>query len=124
MNIKVLIKHPQGKAYLEEIENHYKNIQKIVGGLFDYIKFPLDDNVDVFCNDEFLNNNMKANLLIPEYEMLLAGPIVFVGFDSTKNVVVSLTNLQIKTIKEYLEKNQSPYEEISDAYNYLINVLN
>lgn len=63
--IRVIIKQPNEPLEIKEINNDYKELSEICGGLIDITPLPTDESIDICCNDEFLFNGMKANIISP-----------------------------------------------------------
>ena len=52
--IRVLIVEPNKEPRQVRIEHTLKNLQKIVGGLIEFVE--LEHNVDLICNEEGIND--------------------------------------------------------------------
>jgi len=116
--ITVVTKLPNEPAKVEKMKNAYKTISEFCGGLIDMTELPKDDLVSVICNDESLINGMETNIVMPETEGVLCGPIVFAGYDPETGDSVSLTERQIKTVLRYCERNMLHHMSLEGAYRY------
>jgi len=116
--IKVIIKYPNKEAEVKEIDNDYKVLSNICEGLIDMVSLPADETIDIICNDEFLYNGMEANIVTPENEGVIAGPIILAGYDFETGDTISLTDEQIKTGLKYLKRNIVYNMTIERAYLY------
>ena len=117
--IKVILKKPNEKAYIQEIENTYETISSFCEGLIDITSLPYMDDIDVIVNDEFLINNMEPNIIIPEWNSIYAGPIVITGYDITTGNSISLNEYQINKVMKYLSLNTIYNMNLNEAYAYL-----
>lgn len=117
--IDVVIKYPNQKEVVTKIKNEYKEISKICCGMIDIISFPYDDEISIICNDEFIHLNMEANIVIPEFNTILAGPIIFTGFDFLTGDTISLNDKQTKSILDYLKKHSVMNMRLDEAYSYM-----
>lgn len=60
--IKVILKEENKKAEVKELSLDVHFLQGYVGGLIDMTSMPnMDGEVDIICNDNFLNNGSKPN---------------------------------------------------------------
>lgn len=117
--INVVVKYPNKKEIVTKIKNEYKEISKICCGMIDIITFPYDETISIICNDEFIHLNMEANILIPEFNTILAGPIIFTGFDYLTGDTISLSEKQITCILNYLKKHTVLNMRLDEAYSYM-----
>ncbi len=116
-NIRVVIKEVDKPAEVKEISNDYKTFQQCVGGgLYEIVEMPGQENVDIACNEEYLLNGMRANLVLPECDNVLGGPLVFMGYDPETGESISLTDEQISSVQEFIEGHQVQNMSIPQAY--------
>jgi hypothetical protein len=104
--IRVVEKLPNEDAKITEIANDYKSISKFCGGLIDITTLATDSSVDIICNDEFLYNGMEPNIVTPETEGVLCGPIILCGYDPDNGNSISLTDKQADDRAEILRPEQ------------------
>lgn len=116
--IRAVVKEPNKDAVVTEITNDYKTLSKAVGGLIDMTPMPTDDSVDIVCNDEFLYNGMEPNIVMPEREGVLCGPIVFVGYNPEDGSSISLTDKQVEKALRYCQRNVLHHMSLEGAYRY------
>ena len=116
--IKVVVKIPNKDAEVKVIDSGYETLSDIVGGLIDIISLPMDNNIDIVCNDEGLLMSMNPNIVIPEYESVLVGPIVFQSYNIETGDAMSLTDEQIDTVIKYCNCNKVNDMALEDAYYY------
>lgn len=104
--IRVVIKEVDKPAEIKEIPNDYKEFQQTVGGLIDMTPLPGHDDIDIICNDEYLYNGSMANVMMPERDNVLCGNVIFAGFNEEDGSTVSLTDEQVKSVMDYIDKNK------------------
>ena len=109
--ITVLIKEPNQKPYLKDIENDYKELQKLVGGDIEIVTLPDVKNVICYINEEGKIMGLQPNLLLPHYTDVLVGTCVMVG-STNDGDDTSLTTHQIQQCKKYIE-----YFDYPKGYN-------
>lgn len=114
--IIAVVKKPFEKPETVEIDNDYKTLQGIVGGLITSADLPNMPDVFGFCNDEGLLMGLEPNIFRPEYGDGIVGPIVFVG-GGDDGESVSLTAEQIKQVTSYLEENS--VNDFNEFYHYI-----
>ncbi len=115
--VKVITKRPNENPKVEEIDNEYESLYGFVLGLIDYTYLPKREDIDIIVNDSSLCLGMTPNIVIPEYEHVLAGPIIF----STHNEdgeMISLNDEQIECILKYINKNQVFNMSLDRAFEY------
>lgn len=116
--IKVILKKPNEKAYVTEIKNEYEELSSYCEGLIDITGLPNIDGVDIIVNDMSLMNGMQANIVVPEYESVLAGPIVVTSYDDETGEAKSLTQEQIDKVMKYFDRNKVFNMTVDRAYLY------
>ena len=117
--IKVVLKKPNEKEIVTFIDNEYEEFANYCDGLIDITKHPTIDDVDVVLNDMSLMKGMSPNIIVPEYEEIFAGPLIFVGYDSDIGKSLSLTDEQVDKVLNYINRNQVFNMSVERAYLYL-----
>lgn len=117
--IKVVLKKPNEKAIVTVIDNEHEEFANYCDGLIDITKHPTIDDVDVVLNDMSLMKGMSPNIIVPEYEEIFAGPLIFVGYDSDIGKSLSLTDEQVDKVLNYINRNQVFNMSVERAYLYL-----
>ena len=115
--VKVITKRPNKKPKVEDIENEYESLYNYVLGLIDYTYLPKREDIDIIVNDSSLILGMDANIVLPEYEGVLAGPIIFSTHNENGDMV-SLNDEQIDYILKYIDKNQVFNMSLERAFQY------
>lgn len=115
-NIKVLIIEPEKRPYISEIENHFKSMQAVVGGMFECVV--LDKDAHLFCNESGkligLPGNRKIN------DDIIAGTFLICGNDRYGNSI-SLTDEQINTYSSlFAEPEYYTNEQVQSDIHYEI----
>lgn len=98
--IKVVYKKPFKLPTIITVDNHYKELQKLVHGPITMTLFEPMENVDIISNDEALLVQEPPNIVYSfngNSPIYLCGPIIFAGCNS-EGETVSLTDEQIITI--------------------------
>lgn len=93
--IKILVVEPNKEPYEKEIEDTLEEMQKIVGGLIEFVE--LEKGVDLVCNEEGKIYGLEMNRVITND--VICGTFFIVG--QKKGESISLTDSQIKKYKEY-----------------------
>ncbi len=114
--IRVVVKDVNQPCEVREIDNGYKTFQGIVQGLFQITQMPNRDDIDIACNEEYLFNGMDANLVVPEHQNVLGGPLIFMGFNPDTGDSISLTDEQIATVQEFVSTHEVQHQTIAEAY--------
>ena len=115
--VKVITKLPNEKAKIEEIPNDFDFVSEFVEGLVDSTFLPTDEDIDVIVNDSSLTLGMEPNIVTPEYEGVLAGPLIFCTHDE-EGEMVSLSDEQIEKAMKYIERNSVFNMSLERAYQY------
>lgn len=116
--IKAVIKEENKEPKVVEIKNDLKEFQKRVGGLIDMTSVPgMEGQADIICNDDFLNNGSSPNIMLPEYDHVMGGCLIFVGYDPSTGASVSLTDNQTEKIMDYIGKNKVDGMDFLDAFH-------
>ena len=116
--IRVVKKLPDEEAKETMMENGYGTISEFCKGLIDIAPLPTDGSVTIICNDEFLVNGMKPNIVTPETEGVICGPIILCGYDPESGDSISLTDKQVKEALEYCERNNLHGMSLEGAFRY------
>ena len=119
--IKVIVKQPNRDPEIKEVPNAYEVMAKFCHGLIDMGEMPFDRRINYIVNDCSLRNGMEPNVILPEYENMIAGPVMFAGNDAEGNTV-SLTDEQIESVLRYIERNQVFYLSKEGAYIYMMSM--
>jgi len=107
VKVKSVVKEPGKEAEIKDITIKLENLQKLVKGMIEIIPFPGIEGLDIILNEEGKLINLDPNILIPEYNDMAVGPIIVLGFDEDKGDHRSLSEEEIKKVKEYLKKNDA-----------------
>lgn len=98
--IRVLIVEPNKEPRQVRIEHTLNNLQKIVGGLIEFVE--LEYNVDLICNEEGKLLNLEFNRVITND--VIVGTFIIAG--QNRGETISLSRKQIKKYKkEFRLKN-------------------
>lgn len=117
--IKTVVKLPNENPVVKEIDNDYHELKDICQGVIDFVDMPGDERMCICCNDCFLYNGMEANIVLPEQGQILAGPIVFMGYDPDTGDNISLTDAQVDKALKYIDKYQTPGVDLITSYNIM-----
>lgn len=101
--IKVVVKRPQEKAFVAEIDKGLASLQNFVDGLIECVEMPRVKNVDIILNEEGKLLGLPFNFFLPEYRDVVAGTAVIAGFNPRSGNHISLTDEQIEQAQRYLE---------------------
>lgn len=101
--IKVVVKRPQEKAFVAEIDKGFASLQNFVDGLIECVEMPRVKNVDIILNEEGKLLGLPFNFFLPEYRDVVAGTAVIAGFNPRSGNHISLTDEQIEQAQRYLE---------------------
>ena len=105
--VKALVKEAGKEAEIKEITIKLEDLQKLVKGMIEIIPFPGIEGLDIILNEEGKLINLGPNILIPEYNDMAVGPIIVLGFNEDEGDHRSLSEEEIKKVKEYLKKNDA-----------------
>ena len=118
--IRVIMKKEGREPYVAEIENDFHAFQDYVGGLIDMDTFPgMENEVDIICNDGFMSNDSNPSVLLPEYDHIMGGNLIFAGYDPKDGSTISLTDEQIEKVMDYIQKNKVNETSYIAAYTIL-----
>ena len=118
--IRILVVEPDKEPYQKRIPHTLAEMQKIVGGLIEFVE--LEYNVDLICNEEGKIYNLPFNRAIPND--IIAGTFFIAG--QYKGETISLSKKQIKKYKNLfkLSKNKELFKENNNLLNLnLINIV-
>ena len=90
--IKVVVKRPQEKAFVAEIDKGLASLQNFVDGLIECVEMPRVKNVDIILNEEGKLLGLPFNFFLPEYRDVVAGTAVIAGFNPRSGNHISLTD--------------------------------
>lgn len=105
--VKAIVKEPGKEGEIKEVIIKLESLQKIVKGMIEIIPFPDIEGLDIILNEEGKLINLDPNILIPEYNDMAVGPIIVLGFNEDEGDHRSLSEEEIKKVKEYLKKNDA-----------------
>lgn len=118
--IRVIMKEEGGDPYVAEIENDFHAFQDYVGGLIDMDTLPgLENEVDIIFNDDYMSNYSNPSLMLPEYDNIMGGNLIFAGYDPEDGSTISLTDEQIDKVMDYVQKNKVNETSFIAAYTIL-----
>lgn len=109
--LRVIYKEPGKRCEIREIGTSLKDYQECVHGDIESIPFPGKENVDIILNDIGKLIGMERNVIVPEYEDILVGPIVVIGVDERNCMWKSLPEEEIKDVENYLNHHMIPKEK-------------
>lgn len=98
--LKVIILECGKEPYIAEIRDELKAKQSVVGGLIEPVYFT-DDNVLIYCDEEFLLKEYSPNRKVGD--IVIHGTFMVLGDgvnDEGENVEISLTDEQIEKYSE------------------------
>lgn len=100
--ITMMMKAPNCKMELFEIENNYKKFQGVVGGTFDIYEYYPEMNIDVIFNEEYIIKSLMPNIKF--YDDFIGGVILFANINHETGSYESLTKEQINFLNENIDK--------------------
>lgn len=92
--IRILVIEPNKEPYQLKVEHTLENLQKIVGGLIEFVE--LEHNVDLICNEEGKINKLPMNRIITND--VVCGTFFIAGHHKGKTI--SLSRKQIEKYKK------------------------
>ena len=95
--LKVLIVEPGKEPYEAEIRDELEAKQSVVGGLIEPVYFAENDNVLIYCDEEFLLKSCEPNRKVGD--IIIHGTFMVVGNGENEydeGIEVSLTDEQVK----------------------------
>ena len=92
--IRILVVEPSKEPRQIKVEHTLENLQKIVGGLIEYVE--LDYNTDLICNEEGKLLGLELNRKLEND--IVAGTFFIVGQHNGETI--SLSKKQIKKYRE------------------------
>lgn len=116
--MKVITKLPNEEAKIAEIGSEIGELQGLVGGLIEIVDMPKKDGIEIVVNDNFLNEGMEPNIILPEREEVLCGPIVIAGLNKEEGSLTSLSEKELKEAMAYIERNKVYGMSLGGAYRY------
>ena len=118
--MRILVVEPGKKPYESDIEDDYKEMQKIVGGLIEAVyPFDVENNgtsAVLFCNEEGKLIGLEGNRHVGEH--IIAGTFFIVG-DSHDGDCCSLTDEQVTKYAEMFAEPEIIDEEEVQQDNYM-----
>ncbi len=112
--IKLLVKEPNKKPYIKEVEHTLENLQAIVGGFIECVEMPGAENIDIYLNEEGKLDQLPGNMWIAGRDDCIVGTCYMVGYVPETGENISLTDKQIKICEKYCDTFSLP--EDSDLY--------
>lgn len=109
--IKVIYKKVNKAPKLMEIKNDLETKQKLVGGLIEVV--PYLENTLIICNEEGKLLNKRANIL-GDYDFI-AGDFLVVGDDFENGDFKSLTDEEIKKVKNDIKNRSVHYTKMNNV---------
>lgn len=105
--IRVIVKEFGKPAEIREIKNDYQTIKSIIGDSIDFMQVDCLNGVNVIVDDEMLLKvELKANFAVPHNDNVVFGTCIICG--NGDEDFSSLTDEQIKLIKEYINEFEIP----------------
>lgn len=104
--MKILVVKPEKKPYVREISDDIHEMQEVVDGLIEPIRFEPENDAVAFCNEEFLFNGSRPNRMVGG--VMVHGTFFVVGNafnEYGEEISVSLNDEQIE---KYSEKFETP----------------
>jgi len=121
--VRAVVKEQGEKPVVKMISTRLEKLQEAVRGWIEIVAAPFCDDLDIIINEEgkFIEEE-KPNFFLPEYDDLIVGNAIFVGFDMETSDHVSVTDEQIASIMKYLKENEITNENINkeDYIHYTI----
>ena len=114
--IDVLIVEPHKLPYKKSINNDYKSMQKIVGGLIETVPLLEDNSVILICNEEGKILNLPLNRKIG-YD-IIAGTFIIADDDYDNGEFISLTDEQMEKYKKRFDEHS-----IDETYKKILKIL-
>lgn len=104
--LKVVIKKPNRKSYVAEIEPNFSCIEKIVDGFLDFVDIPKIKNSHLYIaiDDLGVVKRKPLNFTISELQYAIHGNAVAFGM-SDDGKFLDLTENEIKIVGQYMNSN-------------------
>lgn len=117
--VRAIVKEQGKEAELKMVSTKLESLQEAVRGWIEVVAAPFCENLDIIINEEgkFIEEE-KPNFFLPEYDDVIVGNAIFVGFDMDSSDHISITDEQIESITAYLNKNTIT-NEIVDKEDYI-----
>lgn len=111
-NIIAVVKETGKPAEVKLISAKLEDLQNFVGGWVEAVEAPFGTCIDIIINEEgkFLDE-CKPNFFLPEYDDIIVGNALFVGFDIHTGDFISLTFEQIEQALAFLKQNTITEEQ-------------
>lgn len=118
--IRVVLKEAGSSAKVAEIDNTLESFQERVGGLIDMTSLPGTDGlVDIVCKDDFLFDGSQPNVMTPEYDHVMGGNLIFVGYNPEDGSSISLTDKQVEKVLDYVRENAVDGMDYASAFHLM-----
>lgn len=117
--IRILVVEPNKEPYQLKIEHKLENLQRVVGGLIEFVE--LEHNVDLICNEEGKLDNLEFNRVITND--VICGTFFIAGHH--KGETISLSKKQIKKYKKIfkLRNDKGVIELLKQSFKNSNNLL-
>ena len=114
--IKGIIIRTDNTWEIVEYENDYKYLQKVVGGLIEFVE--IAEGIDMVINDEGKILNMDLNPLgtILYGHDAIVGNAIIVGVDYSTGETISLTEENINRIVSFLKRAKEDADLMRELY--------
>lgn len=112
-DLKVIVCRTNGFVEISHVEDKLETWQKIVDGYIEIIRLPVDEDICIILNEEGKLLGLEPNILLPEYQDMLMGNIVFAA-DNGKGGFKDLSDKQIATVLNYIDDNWFTIEKFEE----------
>jgi hypothetical protein len=110
--IRGILKRPNEYCSVVVVSSKLESLQEMVDGWIEIVAAPFYKDIDFIINEEGkYQENCKPNIYLPEYDDILCGTLIAVGFDMDTSNHVSLTDEQIEYTLNYIKANYIAEEE-------------
>ena len=100
--LNIVVKRPSEPAEVIEIDNSLRELQRLVEGDIEWVHTSIFQHpLGIYCNEEGYRLKLKANVWIPDLDVVVLGPIIVVQADAWGNEI-SLTDMQARRAIEIL----------------------
>lgn len=124
--VKIAYKQPGKPLETRVVPTSLEEMQRLVNGWIEIVYAPFCDDLDMVVNEEgkFMESE-EPNFFMPEFEDLIVGSAVFIGYDPDLGEHVSITDSQLEEVEKYIAANDVGDKKVNkeDYVNYKIYVL-
>lgn len=78
-----------------------------------------DGEVDIVCKDDFLFDGSQPNVMTPEYDHVMGGNLIFVGYNPEDGSSISLTDEQVEKVLDYVRENAVDGMDYASAFHLM-----